>query len=73
MRSRTARLLFFSSLMIAPVVFGIVSTIGGPAGEGVVSKFLFVMTVVVEIVALAGAVAVRKRFSPSIADTSPGV
>jgi hypothetical protein len=47
------------------VVFGIVSTVGGTAGEGIVSKVLFVMTVVVEVVALTGAIAVRKRFCAS--------
>jgi hypothetical protein len=58
-------LVFLSSLLIAPVGFGIVSTIGGTPGEGVASKVLFVLTVVVEVMALIGAVAVRKRFSSS--------
>jgi hypothetical protein len=58
-------LLFLSSLLIAPVGFGIVSTLGDATAEGFVSKALFVLTVAVEVVALFAATAVRKRFSPA--------
>lgn len=65
MTSRTAKSLFLSSLFIAPLGFGIASTIGGAPEAGAVSKVLFVLTIVVEVLALFGAVAVRRRFSSS--------
>jgi len=65
MKPKNAILVLISSLLIIPAVFAVAATVRGPDRAGVVTKALFGLTVVVEILALVQAAAVRKRFSPS--------
>jgi hypothetical protein len=65
MKPKTTILVLVSSLLIAPAVFAVVMMVKGAEGGSAVSKVLFGLTVVVEIVALVQAAAVRKLFSPS--------
>jgi len=63
MKPKTAILVLLSSLVIAAAVYAAVALVKGPEDGSLVSKGLFGLTVVVEIIALVQAVAVRKQFS----------
>ena len=65
MRPKTAILVLLFSLLIAAAVYAVVAMVNGPESGSSVSKALFGLTVVVEIIALVQAVAVRKQFSAS--------
>ena len=65
MKPKTAILVLLSSLLIAAAVYAVVAMVKGPESGTIVSKVLFGLTVVIEIIALVQAVVVRKQFSPS--------
>ena len=67
MRPKTAIMVLLCSLLVIPAVFCLVAMVSAKGAEGAsaVTRVLFGLTVVVEIVALVQAAAVRRMFSPS--------
>jgi hypothetical protein len=65
MRSKTVTLPFIISIILFPVIFGLVFSIGGSAHAESLTLGLFGATVVVELLALSQAVSARRLFSRS--------
>ena len=65
MRSKTVTLPFIVSLVLFPLLFGLVFSLGGSAPAENLTLGLFAATVVVELLALSQAISARKLFSPS--------
>ena len=63
MTSTNVRSLFVASLILTPAAFATATVFGSAQSEAACSKVLFALTVVVEVIALVQALAVRSSFS----------